>query len=60
MVLKRQIHRRDEYRCRMCGNDDAQLHVHHCTYANYGKEKLEDLITLCSTCHQRFHFLGAS
>ncbi len=59
-VLKRQIHRRDGYRCRLCGNGDAQLHVHHGSYANYAEERLEDLITLCSTCHQRFHFPEAS
>lgn len=57
-VLKKQVHRRDRYRCRLCGSDDAPLHVHHCTYANYGEEKIEDLITLCGVCHQRFHELS--
>jgi hypothetical protein len=59
-ILKRQVHRRDRYRCRLCSSDDTPLHVHHCTYVHYGEERLEDLITLCSTCHQRFHFLEAS
>ena len=60
-ILKRQVHRRDGYRCRLCGrDDDVQLHVHHCTYANYAEERLEDLITLCSACHERFHFPEAS
>ena len=58
--LKRQIHRRDGYRCRLCGSNDAPLHVHHCTYENYAEERLEDLITLCGECHQRFHFREAS
>jgi 5-methylcytosine-specific restriction endonuclease McrA len=40
--------------------DNAQLHVHHNNYANYAQERLEDLIILCSSCHQRFHFLEAS
>jgi hypothetical protein len=57
-VLKRQIHRRDGYRCRLCGRDDVQLHVHHRTYATYAEERLEDLITLCRTCHEHFHFLS--
>jgi 5-methylcytosine-specific restriction endonuclease McrA len=57
-VLKKRIHRRDAYRCRLCGRDDARLHVHHCTYANYGKERLEDLITLCAECHHHFHYLA--
>jgi 5-methylcytosine-specific restriction endonuclease McrA len=59
-VLKRQIHRRDGYRCRLCGDAEGPLHVHHCSYANYAEERLEDLITLCGGCHQRFHFRDAS
>ena len=59
-MLKRQVHRRDRYRCRLCGSAGEQLHVHHCTYANYAEEKLEDLITLCGECHRRFHYLEAS
>jgi 5-methylcytosine-specific restriction endonuclease McrA len=55
-VIKNRIHRRDKYRCRLCGRDDLELHVHHCTYANYGQERLEDLISLCGPCHHRFHF----
>ena len=54
-VLKRQIHRRDLYRCRLCGSNDDQLHVHHRTYATYAEERLEDLITLCRSCHEAFH-----
>jgi hypothetical protein len=57
-VLKKQIHRRDGYRCRLCGRDGAQLHVHHRTYATYAEERLEDLITLCRSCHEHFHFLS--
>ena len=55
-ILKRQVHRRDRYRCRLCGRDDAELHIHHCSYENYAQERLEDLITLCSVCHHDFHF----
>jgi 5-methylcytosine-specific restriction endonuclease McrA len=40
----------------MCGRDGVELHVHHCTYENYAQERLEDLITLCSECHNDFHF----
>jgi 5-methylcytosine-specific restriction endonuclease McrA len=55
-ILKKQIHRRDRYRCRLCGRDNVELHVHHCSYANYGRERIEDLITLCRMCHRHFHF----
>jgi 5-methylcytosine-specific restriction endonuclease McrA len=54
--LKKQVHRRDGYRCRLCGRDDVELHVHHCTYENYAQERLEDLITLCPVCHRDAHF----
>jgi 5-methylcytosine-specific restriction endonuclease McrA len=57
-ALKKQIHRRDDWRCRLCGRGDLQLHVHHRTYATYAEERLEDLITLCRACHQHFHFLS--
>jgi 5-methylcytosine-specific restriction endonuclease McrA len=57
-ILKRQVHRRDGYRCRLCGRDDVQLHVHHRTYETYAEERLEDLITLCRSCHEHFHFLS--
>lgn len=32
-----------------------QLHVHHKTYARFGHENLEDLITLCKECHDKEH-----
>jgi 5-methylcytosine-specific restriction endonuclease McrA len=57
-ILKKQVHRRDEYRCRLCGRDDVELHVHHRTYKTYAEERLEDLITLCRSCHEHFHFLS--
>lgn len=56
-ILKQQVHRRDGHRCRLCGSNE-QLHVHHCTYTSYAEERLEDLITLCRSCHSHFHFLS--
>jgi 5-methylcytosine-specific restriction endonuclease McrA len=57
-ILKRQVHRRDGYRCRLCSRDGVELHVHHRTYETYAEERLEDLVTLCRTCHEHFHFLS--
>jgi hypothetical protein len=54
-VLKRQIHRRDRYRCRFCYSNNGPLHIHHRTYATYAEERLEDLLTLCRGCHEYFH-----
>ena len=45
---------RDGRQCQHCGSR-TQLEVHHRHYRNLGCEKLEDLITLCKTCHQQQH-----
>jgi 5-methylcytosine-specific restriction endonuclease McrA len=57
-ILKKQVHSRDDYRCRMCNRDDLPLHVHHRTYKTYAEERLADLITLCAKCHGLFHSLS--
>jgi 5-methylcytosine-specific restriction endonuclease McrA len=57
-VLRKQVLRRDDYRCRMCNRNDLPLHPHHRTYATYAEERLEDLITLCAECHGLFHSLS--
>jgi 5-methylcytosine-specific restriction endonuclease McrA len=46
--------KRAYYRCALC-NSNGQLHVHHRTYENIGKEHNADLIVLCSHCHAKFH-----
>jgi hypothetical protein len=45
---------RAQNRCQVCNSPD-DLHVHHRTYDNIGKEPLEDLIVLCRPCHYLFH-----
>lgn len=49
--------------CAACPNDAAsgyQLELHHRHYENWGKEKPEDVVILCSLCHEyitsRFRF----
>lgn len=54
-MLKKEVHSRDDYRCRMCNRKDLHLHLHHRTYVGYAQERLEDLITLCEGCHFLFH-----
>ena len=48
---RRQRLKHDKYRCRTCWST-KRLEVHHCTYDRLGREKLDDLITLCRDCHQ--------
>lgn len=35
-----------------------ELNVHHKTYATLGRERDDDLIVLCRSCHSREHFLN--
>lgn len=46
--------KRAGYRCQLC-NSQAPLEVHHRTYERLGYERADDLIALCSSCHQSFH-----
>lgn len=40
-------------RCRLCsrGSPEVRTEVHHNTYARFGRERPEDLCTICSECH---------
>ena len=51
--LRVQVLNRDGHRCQGCGATRG-LHVHHLRYA-LGREKLEDLTTLCGGCHRFAH-----
>jgi 5-methylcytosine-specific restriction endonuclease McrA len=46
--------------CARCHNKNAQLDIHHKTYAHRGDElnHLEDLIVICDDCHTNFHDLA--
>lgn len=43
--------------CEACGRKNCQLHIHHRTYKRLGHERLNDLVALCSYCHQDVHNL---
>lgn len=42
------------HRCFVCSSP-VSLHVHHLTYERLGNENDDDLIILCSICHQEVH-----
>ena len=46
---RRRALERDGYRCQSCGY--RAYDVHHLTYARFGEEADEDLISLCRSCH---------
>lgn len=54
--------KRDGSKCADCGSgsDEKPLEVHHVTYSRKGKENLEDLLTLCSECHEERHFVASA
>lgn len=48
--------KRDEFKCKSCGDDEAQLSVHHKKYV-YGKDVWDypdsNFITVCMECHDK-------
>lgn len=52
--LRHSVLVRDNYTCQIC-NSSANLHIHHMSYKNLFHEPLDDLITLCDTCHTNIH-----
>ena len=45
---------RDNYTCQSCGTKSS-LNCHHITYENLGMESIDQLTTLCTTCHTALH-----
>lgn len=53
--LCRQVLQRDGWRCQQCGNS-TNLQVHHLQLrAQSGDDAEQNLITLCSKCHDQIH-----
>lgn len=51
--IRKAIIERDNYICRICGNDE-NLHVHHID-SNRTNNNTSNLVTLCSDCHRAVH-----
>ena len=53
-----EILNRDEFKCKICGNEKATLHAHHINYTydikpwDYSENRI---ITLCENCHKIIH-----
>jgi hypothetical protein len=53
---RRSTIRRDHAQCQLCGVRNTQLHVHHLDDLRpYDEDGIENLITLCTSCHRRLH-----
>lgn len=47
-----EVLQRDDFTCQLCGDKKTELHVHHLKYIGAPWESpIEDLQTLCKTCH---------
>ena len=47
---------RDQYKCQLCNMKNTKLEVHHIIYRSKGGTDDENnLITLCSSCHNKIH-----
>jgi len=59
--LKKQEYKNSEFYkgcCEICKQKNVILDLHHKSYKNIGKEKLEELSQLCKKCHSVVHKLG--
>ena len=59
--LKDKVRERDQWTCRMCLTSvddlDTQLEVHHIRPVNMGgRDRFNNLISLCSSCHSGVHY----
>jgi 5-methylcytosine-specific restriction endonuclease McrA len=55
--LRERVLRRDGWRCQSCGSM-TNLEVHHQQFRSHsGSDEENNLVTLCSHCHSRTHFL---
>lgn len=52
--IRKGILDRDNFMCRICGNDEDGLNVHHIDY-NRANNDSNNLVTLCGDCHRAVH-----
>jgi 5-methylcytosine-specific restriction endonuclease McrA len=53
---RNEVLKRDNNKCVCCSGNATQ--VHHITYNDVYREKLEQLISVCKECHAKIHFDG--
>jgi hypothetical protein len=55
-----EVMKRDKFRCKLCGEEEKTLHVHHKKYLKNSDPwdcENSNLITLCEYCHEFYHSL---
>lgn len=46
------------YACNALDNGSGNVHIHHRSYSNIGKEMNNDLVALCGSCHAKVHHIA--
>jgi hypothetical protein len=46
------------YCCKAPDTMDGNIHIHHRSYGNLGKETNYDIVELCGSCHSRVHAIA--
>lgn len=60
-VIRRKVYTRDDYTCQICGDKggkqgNTEVHAHHVTpLSEGGSNKMNNLVTLCDSCHNNQH-----
>lgn len=54
-LVKARYRKRHKYQCTKCRSRENGLQLHHLHYRNIGRERDEDLIYLCHSCHVKEH-----
>jgi 5-methylcytosine-specific restriction endonuclease McrA len=59
----KRVKERDHYTCQICKKSGVPLHSHHLNSWNLFEAQRYDInngITLCTICHEKFHFIYKS
>ena len=52
MSKRKEVMKRADYECEVCGVSNKPLQTHHLHYRNIFNERLEDLLCSCKSCHK--------
>lgn len=57
--IRKMIWQRDGFECQICGKNNCRLHTHHIIPYSISKDNsLDNLVTLCTSCHTRIELGG--
>ncbi|WP_304973877.1 RNA-guided endonuclease IscB [uncultured Alistipes sp.] len=53
--IRQYVLHRDGYTCLYCHTSKTKFHVHHLESRKTGSDRPDNLITLCESCHKKYH-----